>query len=272
MNNFTNKLTPFLITLQFLTRLPVSFILNKISDLDPLQDNIYTSDNMSRTLKYYPLVGLIVGAALLLFVFILQSFSQYHTFYIAGLVVFLWVLITGGLHLDGVADLADAWVGGLGDKEKTLTIMKDPACGPFGVTAIVFVILLKTIFIFELLNINYYLILLAPLLARTLVVILLMITPYVREQGMGSGLVSTSQKKNNIVSIVFFFILAFILLTQLVSIAISLFIVLICALFSYLYRMKVMQRLDGITGDVAGAFIEYMELIILFSMATLLMK
>ena len=272
MNNFTSKLIPFFITLQFLTRLPVTFILNKISDSDPLQENIYTSDNMSRTLKYYPFVGLIVSAALILFIFILQSFSQYHTFYIAGLVVTLWVLITGGLHLDGVADMADAWVGGLGDKEKTLTIMKDPACGPFGVMAIVFVILLKTIFIFELLNINYYLILLAPLLARTWVVILLMVTPYVREQGMGAGLVSISQKQKNSVSIVFFFILALVLLMQLVSIAILLSIVLISSLFAYLYRMKVMQRLDGITGDVAGAFIEYMELIILFSMATLLMK
>lgn len=272
MNNFTNKLTPFLITLQFLTRLPVTFILNKISDSDPLQDNIYTPGNMSRTLKYYPVVGFIVGAALILLILILQMFAQYHTFYIAGLAVTFWVLITGGLHLDGVADMADAWVGGLGDKEKILKIMKDPVCGPFGVMAIVFVIILKTIFIFELLNINFYLILIPPLLARSWVVVLLMITPYVREQGMGSNLIAIEQKHKNIISVIIFSILLFVLLSFLVSIAISLFIVLISVLFAYLYRMKVMQRLDGVTGDVAGAFIEYMELIVLFSMVTLLMK
>lgn len=272
MNNLTSKLIPFLITLQFLTRLPVTFILNKISDSDPLQDNIYTPGNMSRTLKYYPVVGLIIGAALILLIFILQMFAQYHTFYIAGLAVTFWVFITGGLHLDGVADMADAWVGGLGDKEKTLTIMKDPVCGPFGVMAIVFMIFLKIILIFELLNINYYLILIPPLIARIGVVVLLMVTPYVREQGMGSKLISIEQKQKNSISVIIFFILGFVLLSVLASIAISLFVALISVLFAYLYRMKVIQRLGGVTGDVAGAFIEYMELIVLFSIATLLMK
>ena len=262
-----NILIPFLITLQFLTRLPVSFLLKQKDS----QDDVYTADNMGRTLKYYPVVGSIVGVALILLILLLQTFAQYHTFYIAGLVVALWVLITGGLHLDGVADMADAWVGGLGDREKTLTIMKDPACGPFGVIAIVFVIFLKIIFIFELLNVNIYLILLPPLLARTWLVVLLMTTPYVRENGMGSGLISVTQKQKNIVSVIIFFILAFILLNLLVSTAISLSIVLISVLFFYLYRMKVIQRLGGVTGDVAGAFIEYMELIILLSMVTLLL-
>jgi len=258
-------LTPFFIAVQFLTRLPVSFLLKQKDN----QDDIYTTDNMERTLKYYPVVGSIVGIALIVFIIVLQIFAQYHTFYIAGLVVALWVLITGGLHLDGVADMADAWVGGLGDKEKTLTIMKDPVCGPFGVMAIVFVILLKVIFIFELLNVNFYLIFIPPLLSRTWVIVLLMVTPYVREKGMGSNLISIEQKQKNIVSVIIFFILAFVLLSLLMSTVISLTIVLISVLFAYLYRMKVMQRLGGVTGDVAGAFIEYMELIILFSMVTL---
>jgi len=258
---------PFFIAVQFLTRLPVSFLLKQKDN----QDDIYTADNMERTLKYYPVVGSIVGIALILLILVLQIFAQYHTFYIAGLVVAMWVLITGGLHLDGVADMADAWVGGLGDKEKTLTIMKDPVCGPFGVIAIVFVILLKVIFIFELLNVNFYLILLPPLLARTWVVVLLMTTPYVRKQGMGSGLISVSQKQKNSGSAVVFFVLVSVLLTLLTSITISLATVLISALFAYLYRRKVIQRLGGVTGDVAGAFIEYMELIILLSMVTLLL-
>lgn len=258
-------LIPFFIAMQFLTRFPVSFLLKQKETLA----DIYTPDNMACTLKYYPLIGFIVGAALLLLILILQSFAQHHTFYIAGLVVILWVLITGGLHLDGVADMADAWVGGLGNKEKTLTIMKDPVCGPFGVIAIVFVILLKVIFIFELLNIDFYLILLPPLLARTWVVVLLMVTPYVREQGMGSRLVSNTQKQKNSASVGIFFVLAFVLLALLTSTAVSVAIVLIGALFAYVYRMKVTQRLGGVTGDVAGAFIEYMELIILLSFVTL---
>ena len=53
------------------------------------------------------------------------------------------IALTGGLHLDGLADSADAWVGGFGDRARTLEIMKDPRSGPAGVTAIVSLLLLK---------------------------------------------------------------------------------------------------------------------------------
>jgi adenosylcobinamide-GDP ribazoletransferase len=54
----------------------------------------------------------------------------------AALVLILWVWSTGALHLDGLADSADAWVGGLASRERTLEIMKDPRSGPAAVTAI----------------------------------------------------------------------------------------------------------------------------------------
>ena len=44
---------------------------------------------------------------------------------LAAIVLALWIWLTGGLHLDGLADTADAWVGGFGDKLRTLQIMKD---------------------------------------------------------------------------------------------------------------------------------------------------
>ena len=54
-----------------------------------------------------------------------------------------WVLLTGGLHLDGLADSADAWLGGLGDMEKTHRILKDPLVGAAGVIALISILLLK---------------------------------------------------------------------------------------------------------------------------------
>jgi adenosylcobinamide-GDP ribazoletransferase len=47
----------------------------------------------------------------------------------AALLLALWVLLSGALHLDGLADSADAWLGGFGDRERTLQIMKDRAAG-----------------------------------------------------------------------------------------------------------------------------------------------
>ncbi len=51
---------------------------------------------------------------------------------VAVLVLAVWVGLTGALHLDGLADSADAWLGGYGDRARTLAIMKDPYCGPAG--------------------------------------------------------------------------------------------------------------------------------------------
>ena len=61
----------------------------------------------------------------------------------AALLLTVWVLLSGALHLDGLADSADAWLGGFGDRERTLTIMKDPRSGPIAVVTLVLVLLLK---------------------------------------------------------------------------------------------------------------------------------
>ncbi len=62
---------------------------------------------------------------------------------LSSVILVLWIWLTGGLHLDGLADTADAWVGGFGDKARTLEIMKDPSCGPIGVLSLVIVCILK---------------------------------------------------------------------------------------------------------------------------------
>ena len=117
-----------LVALGFLTRIPV-----------PVR--VFDDACAQRTsLAWYPMVGLIVGA-LLTGVFIVLP--REHALLSAALTLLAWVVLTGGLHLDGLADSADAWVGGFGDRARTLEIMKDPRSGPAGVTAVVLLLLLK---------------------------------------------------------------------------------------------------------------------------------
>lgn len=262
-----NRFIPFLIALQFLTRLPVSHLLSKVANES---EDIYRSDNIAKTLKYYPVIGFIIGVLLTLSVFILQNFAVHHPLYIAVVVSFIWVYLSGGLHLDGVADMADAWVGGLGDKERTLEIMKDPVCGPFGVISIVFVLFFKIVFVYELIQFNPYFVLFAPLISRSGVVLLLITTPYIRSNGVGSDLSKDTEKLKNILSLSLFFILSLFLLNLIVSISISLSIGLVSVIFYILYRKNIIKRVSGVTGDLAGAFIEYLELIILFFLTTFL--
>ncbi len=87
------------------------------------------------------------------------------------------------MHLDGLADTADAWVGGFGDAERTLKIMKDPACGPIGVLSLVIICLLKWSAIYVLLQKQQFLaLILFPILGRLAPLFLFLTTQYVREK------------------------------------------------------------------------------------------
>lgn len=162
-------MTSFLIALQFLTTFPI-----QLKEMPTQQQN-------AQSLLFYPLVGLIIGAILFA---IASSLHALPIILLSSLLLVVWIWLTGGLHLDGLADTADAWVGGFGDKERTLTIMKDPNCGPIGVLSLIIVSLLKWSAIYILLEQQLFLaVLLFPVLGRLTPLFLFLTTHYVREKG-----------------------------------------------------------------------------------------
>lgn len=173
----------------------------------------------------------------------------------AALLVTAWILLTGGLHLDGLADSADAWIGGMGDREKTLAIMKDPNCGPAGVVAIVLIILLKFVALYTLISADEWIVLLvAIILARTLLPLLFLTTPYVRNNGLGASLATHQPRRLSIFIIVATFALIF-LLTDIRYSLLSL-----TAITTFLFlRYLMLHRIDGTTGDTAGTLVEIAE-------------
>src|SRR5690606_17654127 len=104
---------PLLIALQFLTRLPVRL------------PRMPTAEESGRSLLWYPWVGLLIGAVLLLGHGLLNGVSSGPQ---AEVLLARWVCRSGGLHLDGPADTAAGWVADYGDRERTLASMKDPTC------------------------------------------------------------------------------------------------------------------------------------------------
>lgn len=163
----------FVLALQLLTRLPI-----------PSPGSLPRPRELGLSVLFFPVVGLLIGALL----------AGLHTVLwlidpgvLAGLILTFWVLLTGGLHLDGLADTADAWIGGQGDRDRTLAIMKDPRSGPIAIVAIVLVLLNKFAALQMLLAGDARtLLLLAPALGRAFVVLLLITTPYVRPDGLGA--------------------------------------------------------------------------------------
>ena len=239
---------PFLVALQFLTQLPVRF---------SVQPN---DKQIGHSLLYYPLVGLLIGTLLLALAWLFTGIPPLVS---SALLLTCWVFLTGGLHLDGLADSADAWIGGMGDKEKTLAIMKDPNCGPAGVVALVLVLLLKFVAVYNLFVTHEWVaLLLAIILARTLVPLLFLTTPYVRSNGLGSTLVSNQPHLPNILVII-----ATPLLVLLLTDIHYLWLIMAAMMAFVVLRSLMMNRLGGTTGDTTGALIEITETIVLLTAA-----
>ncbi|WP_185268526.1 adenosylcobinamide-GDP ribazoletransferase [Halopseudomonas xiamenensis] len=240
---------PLLIALQFLTRLPV-----RLWRLPSAEEN-------GRSLLWYPLVGLLLGAALLLGHGLLGGVSVWLQ---AALLLTIWVWLSGGLHLDGLADTADAWVGGYGDRERTLAIMKDPACGPIGVISLVLLLLLKLTALVALLQAGQWgALLLAPWLGRWVLPLLLYSTPYVRPGGLGQVLVE-HMPRHSLPLLLGVHALAMLLFGWVGLLALAVALVVLLVLRHYLC-----QRLGGTTGDTAGALVELVETAVLVACAVI---
>ncbi|WP_017170898.1 adenosylcobinamide-GDP ribazoletransferase, partial [Xanthomonas phaseoli] len=152
----------------------------------PVPARVFTrAGAQARSLCWYPLVGVLLGGVVCGLAWCLREVAPLLG---AALLLSAWVWLTGALHLDGLADTTDAWVGGMGERARTLAIMKDPTSGPMAVTAVVLVLLLKCAALASLLAQAPTTLWLAPLLARSALVAAFLSMPYVRAGGLGSAL------------------------------------------------------------------------------------
>ncbi len=232
---------PWWVAVQFLTVLPVH--------LDAPPDAALRA----RAALYYPLVGLALGAALAGLAWLLRGAPDGLA---AALLLAAWVVASGGLHLDGLADSADAWVGGLGDRARTLQILKDPRCGPMGVLALALVLLVK----FAALPAAGWPALLAvPLAGRAAALALLADLPYVRAGGIASGLQARLPRR------------AALAVLGIAAAAVAALAgpgALLAALAVYAaLRQALRRRLGGTTGDTLGAAVELVETAVLVAAA-----
>lgn len=237
-------LRSFFIALQFLTRLPLP------ASATPEDRDI------GRSLLFYPLVGLLIGALLVALNEVMADASEALR---AALLLAAWVIITGGLHLDGLADSADAWVGGLGDRERTLAIMKDPRSGPAAVTILVVILILKFAALQTLIAAGTWpALLLAPLLGRSAIPLLFLTTPYVRPGGLGAALAAHLPRRASTGAV-----LATALAVLVLAGKSGILALVATAATFLLLRTMMMRRINGATGDTVGAMVELIETAIL---------
>jgi adenosylcobinamide-GDP ribazoletransferase len=239
---------PFWIALQFLSSLPV-----RLPGMpEPAQ--------LGRSLLFYPLVGVLFGGLLCGLDALLSGAPLLLH---AALLLTAWVLLSGGLHLDGLADSADAWLGGFGDRERTLLIMKDPRSGPIAVVTLMLVLLLKFSALLALIEQQQTLaLLIVPVLGRGALLALFLTTPYVRAGGLGQALADHLPRRAG-----WQVLLAVALGSVLVAGGAGLGALMAAALSFIGLRRMMLRRLGGCTGDTAGALLELLEMAVLVGWA-----
>jgi adenosylcobinamide-GDP ribazoletransferase len=253
---------------QFLTRLPI-----------PVQID-YTERVFQRSSMFYPLVGFVIGLLLLLAGAGLSHVLP--TMPASILLLAIWVILTGGLHLDGLMDTADGILSHR-PREQMLEIMKDSRVGAMGVIVCVLHLLLKFSFLYTMLDANQageqgnLLVLLAivPIWSRWFMVAAIRMWPYARpNSGLGS-LFSGVNSKHVTISLLVALLTTTLCIcttntTSLPSWCIVLGFVAITMLVGSGIAAYISSKLGGLTGDTYGALNELLESVLLLAVIIIL--
>lgn len=238
----------------------------------PVPKAEFTEDNMAYAFCWFPLVGLVVGLiqyAAFAFLEMLSAGSLFKGTVLACLPV----LITGGIHLDGFMDTADAR-SSYADRQRKLDILKDPHIGSFAVIHLVMYFAL-CMGAWSMADRNTALMMgCTYVIERAVSAILALNLKGARKDGMLSAFTRPAKKKT--VSLILAVEAAFCAMTAVyiwrAGGAVCIGTVIVVML---LYRHMAMKEFGGVTGDLAGWFLQVCELavllaIILFSMRTAL--
>ncbi|WP_372696332.1 adenosylcobinamide-GDP ribazoletransferase [Immundisolibacter sp.] len=200
----------------------------------------------------YPLVGLVLSALLLAagrLVFELPPLVA------AALLLTFWTLLSGAMHLDGLADCTDALAAGHGDSQRRQAVLRDPHVGGLAVVVLVLLLLGKYACIAAALERGDLVpLLLAPVLARTATLALMCTLRYVSPGGMAETITTHLPRRRGRQ------VLAVVALLGLFLAPLAL---LGAAVVTWLVGRAARRRLGGATGDVYGAAIELVELTVL---------
>ncbi len=239
-------LTSFHFALSFLTTLPF-----------PLRRQV-DAEEIGHSLAWFPLVGLVIGLCLAAAWNLLQPLLPRPV--VMVLVLGIHILLSGGFHLDGVADSADGWFSGRGRREEILDIMRDSAIGTMGTLALILLLLLKFTALESLpAAATGSALLLMPVYGRFTIVVLAYLSPYARpEGGLGKAIVTGAGRRELLLAGGS---------TAIMALAAAgspgLLLMLLLAAAAGLISWRCRRRLGGITGDLLGFACEAGEVLAL---------
>ncbi|MBK5242888.1 adenosylcobinamide-GDP ribazoletransferase [Clostridium sp.] len=233
----------FILMIQFFTRIPINMEID-IKD-----------DDFAKGIVYFPIVGLLIAIVNVLTYLLFAKVST-------GLLpvvmaVLANVLITGALHVDGLADTCDG-IYSARKKERMLEIMKDSRLGTNGAVAILFDLILRITLLSSVSETNIIkVILITTIISKTMVAVLAYISPK-RKNGLGGLFVGKVSIKNILITLFICGMSSFLIFGYMALVIIGLNVVLMI-----IFRNYILKRLGVISGDILGAANEVSEIFIL---------
>ena len=232
----------FLLTLGFMTRIPVNVNLGEVKDED-----------MHKGFLYYPVVGLIIGLIdMVVYLLVCLVLPEIYGIIFALLANFF---VTGAFHLDGLSDTADG-IYSARTKERMLEIMKDSRIGTNGGIAMCFDIMLKVVGL-ACCDMRWLMILMMPIAGKMVQGAIVYKAIYPRKTGIGIYVGTVSL--GTVIGTVILGLIA-------MTVAFSWWgIVMYAVLFllAYLFRVYITGKIGAVTGDVMGAGSELAEIFLL---------
>ncbi|MEN6467149.1 MAG: adenosylcobinamide-GDP ribazoletransferase [Syntrophaceae bacterium] len=234
---------PFFAALQFLTAIPIPAALGG------------TEKDLEKSIYFFPAAGLVLGALLAALDAGLAAFLP--VLPASAIVVAALIMLTGGFHLDGLADTADGFMSSR-PRERVLEIMKDSRTGPMGVMAVVSVLVLKVALLASVTGaVRPALIILMPVAGRSAMLMLMGALPYARPEGGLGSLFLRSRSSLWFIWGLFFLIAAGLAAAGWLGLAAAVG----AALATALAAIYINRKIGGITGDTIGATCEVVELV-----------
>jgi adenosylcobinamide-GDP ribazoletransferase len=243
-----------IMSIQFFTSIPIPYEV-------PMD-----RDHIEKAIKTFPLLGLMQG---MFYAFLLYGLIQWTPLSPLAAAFFVWlalIVLTGGIHLDGWMDASDAFFS-YRDRQKRLEIMKDPRVGAFGVLSVMVLLSARFLFIYEIslraFDATFVLIILIPYLSKSVMGILLIKVRAAKEEGLGTLFKrAATQHTLWIYPVYMVLVLGGILLLYPVATSGVLLLMGMTILSLLFAARKVVKWFGGITGDVIGASVEGVELVL----------
>lgn len=231
----------------------------------PMPKADWTKENMAHTMCFFPLIGAVIGGAMMLMYHLMLALefhdSSLSKFFWTAIFVLLPFLITGGIHMDGFLDTMDA-ISSYQPKERRLEILKDPHTGAFAIISCG-LYLVADLGIYSSVNEkSIKIIALGFVLSRALSGLSVLRFPQARKSGEGSVATfsNNAEEKVDQIFLLVYIILVGLFLVWLGGISGATVLATAFLLYGYYHHMT-LDKFGGITGDLAGYFLQLTELL-----------